>query len=477
MHVYTAAPRVRMMPFMLIAAMACGSDGSTTTGATAPVAATTAAPALVSANDVVATAVGTAVRYDASKGGLAFTDPGARGLTYSIAFSPSSNGLSAIGCDLAGTPSAPGVTIATITATDALGRTATDRFAIVAFAPGLLSPTLPAVSYAYSDSTVPLPAQFSVQGPGGAVLATDNMPTTNRTTDAGATLGRVLFYDPRLSANDKQACASCHIQSLGFGDTATLSRGFTGGLTTRHTTGLANARFYARGRFFWDERAATLEDQVLQPIQNPVEMGMTLDTLVRKLVATTYYRPLFQAAFGSTDVTSDRISRALAQYVRSIVSTGSKFDRAFTGNGPANFAGVFTAQEQQGEALFRSAGCARCHVTNAHVSDGIHNTGLDATITDVGAGNGQFKAPSLRNVALRPAYMHDGRFTSLAQVVEFYDHGVQPNPGLDNRLRGNGGAPLRLNLSTADKAALVAFLNTLTDSTMISAAKFSNPFR
>ena len=472
-----------MIPLMLVAALACGSDSTTVTSTTTPatpvtpVVPVTTAPALLSTNDVIATSVGTPVRYDASKGGLAFSDPAARGLTYSVAFSPTSNGLSAIGCDLAGTPTSPGVTIATITATDALGRTATDRFAIVAFAPGLLSPTLPATSYAYSDSASPLPVQFSGQGPGGSVIATDNTPPNNRTTNAGATLGRVLFHDPRLSANDKEACSSCHIQSLGFGDTAKLSRGFAGGLTARHTGGLTNARFYARGRFFWDERSATLEDQVLQPIQNPVEMGMTLDTLVRKLVATPYYKPLFLAAFGTSDITSDRVSRALAQYVRSLVSTGSRFDRAFVGGGQPNFAGVFTAQEQQGEALFRTAGCARCHATNSQVSDDIHNTGLDATITDVGAGNGRFKAPSLRNIALRPSYMHDGRFTSLAQVIEFYDNGVQNNPGLDGRLRGPGGQPLRLNLSPSDKAALVAFLNTLTDSTMISAAKFSNPFK
>ena len=159
------------------------------------------------------------------------------------------------------------------------------------------------------------------------------------------------------------------------------------------------------------------------------------------------------------------------------MSGTSRFDRAFVGQGPPNFAGVFTAQEQQGEALFRTAGCVRCHATNAQLSDDIHNTGLDATITDVGAGNGRFKAPSLRNVALRAPYMHDGRFTSLAQVVEFYNSQVQNIPGLDNRLRGPGGQPLRLNLSQTGKSALVAFLGTLTDSTMITAAKFSNPFR
>ncbi len=459
---------------LLAAAVACGgaSDASSPTNV---VAATT--PALVIANNVIATTVGVPVFYDASMGGRAFSDPSAKGLTYQIAFASASNGMTSNGCDLSGTPTAPGITTATITATDASGRSATDRFAIVAFAPGLLAPTLPTTLLAYSDRSAPLPAHFALNGPGGPATSTDNTPATNPITDAGATLGRVLFYDTRVSANDREACASCHLQSLAFGDTARLSKGFNGGLTGRHAMGLANARFYQRARFFWDERAATLEDQVLLPIQDATEMGMTLDALVTKLAATTYYKALFQSAFGTTDITSDRVSRALAQYVRSLTSGGAKFDRAFTGGGQPNFAGVFSAQEVQGEALFRTAGCATCHATNAHVSDNIHNTGLDATVTDVGAGGGRFKAPSLRNVALRPRFMHDGRFTSLAQVINFYDNGVQANPNLDNRLRANGGAPLRLNLSQAQKNSLVAFLGTLTDSTLITAAKFSSPFK
>ncbi len=459
---------------LLLPVIACGSDAADSLAITATPAAS--APSVIAANGILATTVGASVLYDASKGGTTFSDPAARGLVYTTIFSPSTNGLSAIGCEIRGTPGAPGVTTVTVTATDTFGRTASDRFAIVVFASGLSAPTLPAVSERYSDATAPLPGHYFAQGQGGAVIATDNMPATNPTTDAGATLGRVLFHDTRMSANDRVSCASCHIQSLGFGDTARFSRGFAGGLTKRHAMGLANARFYQRGRFFWDERAATLEAQVLAPIQDTTEMGMTLDALALKLAGTTYYRPLFQSAFGTTEITSDRIARALAQYTRSLVSGGSKFDRAFTGGGQPNFAGVFTAQEQQGEAIFRTAGCARCHGTSAQVGDDIHNTGLDATVTDVGAGNGRFKVPSLRNVALRAPYMHDGRFATLAQVVEFYNSGVQANPNLDNRLRVPGGAPLRLNLSLGEKAALVAFLGTLTDSTMINAAKFSNPF-
>jgi cytochrome c peroxidase/plastocyanin len=218
------------------------------------------------------------------------------------------------------------------------------------------------------------------------------------------------------------------------------------------------------------------------PIQDGTEMGMSLDDLVVKLRAAAYYAPLFQSAFGTPEITSDRIARALAQFVRSLVSAGSRYDQAYTvtagGGGvvTASFATTLTAQEQSGEALFRTVGCASCHATVAHVSDGVHNIGLDATNPDVGAGDGAFKAPSLRNVAVRPRYMHDGRFTTLEQVVDFFDAGVQPNPSLDARLRAPDGSPRRLGLTAAQRATLVAYLRALTDSAFLTARRFSNPF-
>jgi cytochrome c peroxidase len=424
----------------------------------------------------VGLAVGDAVVYDASKAGAAFSDPLGRGLRYTLTLTGAAGGLRIAGATIVGFPTTPGVAVATLTATDTLGRTAVDRFPIVVFAAGLETPSLPATPLRYADAEVPLPAHFAALVNGATVASTDNAPRTNPISDAGATLGRVLFYDPRLSTSDVTPCSSCHIQSLGFSDALALSVGFAGGHTGRHAPGLANARFYQPGRFFWDERAATLEEQVLGPIQNPVEMGMTLDTLVLKLRATPYYPPLFAAAFGTPEITSDRIARALAQYVRSLVSGGSRYDRAFDATGRANLAGVLTAQEQQGEQLFRSAGCAQCHTTVAQVSDAAHNTGLDAVTLDVGTGHGAVKVPSLRNVAVRPRYMHDGRFTTLEQVVDFYDAGVQPNPDLDARLRGADGRPRRLGLTAVEKAALVAFLRTLTDSTFLADVRFADPF-
>ncbi|HEV3052988.1 MAG TPA: cytochrome c peroxidase [Longimicrobium sp.] len=448
------------------AALACGDDAPLNTPAPG------APPSLVSPNVAVGVTVGQAVHYDATRSGTAFT--GGKNLQYRITFEGSANGLSASDGTVVGQPLAVGVTWATVVATDELGRTASDRFAVVAFTPGLGTPNLPAVPFHYTDGAVPLPAHF--RGGPGAVVGTDNTPADNAITDAGAALGRVLFYDVRLSANDGLSCGGCHSPAIAFSDAPQRSVGFAGGLTARHSPALVNARFYQRGRFFWDERAASLEEQVLRPIQDATEMGVTRENLVAKVAATPYYAPLFQAAFGSPAVTDDRVSRALAQYVRSLVSADSRFDRAFAGGGPPNFAAVFTPQEIEGERLFRTAGCAACHTTVAQVSDAVHNIGLDAVSADTGAGRGAFKAPSLRNAGVRPRYMHDGRFTSLQQVVNFYNAGVQPNPDLDPRLRNPDGSPRRLNLTPAQRAALVAFLHTLTDSTFLSAPRFADPF-
>ncbi|WP_233268500.1 cytochrome-c peroxidase [Cellulophaga sp. L1A9] len=314
----------------------------------------------------------------------------------------------------------------------------------------------------------------------------DNTPNNNTTTDDGATLGRVLFYDKNLSMNNTISCASCHIQENGFSDPNALSIGFDGELTSRNSMGLANARFYANGRFFWDERAATLEAQTLVPIQDLVEMGLTLTELEAKLSQQTYYATLFTNAFGDETITSNRVALALSQFIRSMVSYESKFDEglAQTQDIDDNFPN-FTTSENRGKQLFMSnqTRCFDCHATNVFVGDDARNNGLDATITDLGVGGitgnnnelGEFKVPSLRNIALTGPYMHDGRFETLEEVVEHYNSGVQDNPNLDNRLT-QGNNVRRLNLSEADKQALVDFLNTLTDDTFINDEKYASPF-
>ncbi|HEU0053841.1 MAG TPA: cytochrome c peroxidase, partial [Longimicrobium sp.] len=251
----------------------CG-DGS---GGNGPVTPPTP-PAVLVANGVVSATVGTALSYDATRGGTVFSDPAGGGLTYSVTFTGSANGLQAVGSTISGTPAAPGVVSVTVTATDNKGQTASDQFAIVAFAAGLPTPFLPALSYSYTDAAAPLPAHFLSIIDSLSVIGADNTPASNPITNAGATLGRVLFYDRRLSANDAVSCGSCHVQAFGFGDPRVRSVGFAGALTARHSPALVNARFYRRGRFFWDERAGSLEGQVVGPIQDAGEMGMPLGT-------------------------------------------------------------------------------------------------------------------------------------------------------------------------------------------------------
>lgn len=341
---------------------------------------------------------------------------------------------------------------------------------------------LPASPFNYASPT--LPASFLVR----PITDQDNMPATNPTTDAGATLGRALFYDRRLSANQTISCSSCHQQAHGFSDPRPFSVGFQGGLTGRNSMGLQNARWYQRAHFFWDERANTLEDQVLEPIQNAVEMGMTLPDLVTRLSAEPFYQTLFANAFGTPEVTADRISRALAQFVRSIISTRSKYDMGVA----VNFSN-FTAEENLGRQVFTgqvgNATCTACHGTDNFVpGNTLNNNGLENPYVDKGVGaitgraqdEGRFKVPSLRNIELTAPYMHDGRFATLEDVVEFYNSGIVAHPNLSPPLRVNGEpgqvTPRRLNLTVAQKAALVAFLKTLTDPTIATDEKWSDPF-
>jgi cytochrome c peroxidase len=418
---------------------------------------------------------GAAFSFDAAQDGRTFSDPLGGGLSYALSINGAGRGLTAAGSRISGVPEGTGVVRAVLTATDVRGRSASTGVAVAVFAEGLNAPALPAQPYSYAG--VQLPAHFLAPGPGGGVAAADNTPASNPITNPGAALGRVLFYDRRLSANDAVSCASCHQQSTGFSDPERLSRGFAGGETDRHSMSLANARFYRRGRFFWDERAATLEAQVLQPIQDPVEMGVSLADLVLKLQATSFYAPLFNAAFGSPDITSERVAHALAQFTRSLVSFTSPFDSAFAGAAQPDLARL-APEAAQGARLFAdpAVGCARCHGTHAQIAGDAFNTGLDATITDAGADNGRFKAPSLRNVAVRGRFMHDGRFTTLLEVVEHYDNGVRANPGLDPGLRGPDGQPRRLNLTQPQKDALIAFLEALTDPGFLTDPRFSDPF-
>ncbi|HSH03836.1 MAG TPA: cytochrome c peroxidase [Anaerolineae bacterium] len=327
-------------------------------------------------------------------------------------------------------------------------------------------PELPEESYEYAD--IELPLHLSI--------LYNNIPEDNPITNEGATLGRVLFYDRRLSANNQVACASCHLQAQGFSDPAALSTGFAGGHTRRNSMGLSNNRYFQPNHFFWDTRADSLEELVLLPIEDRIEMGSELERVIVELEMTGFYDLLFMEAFGTAEITEERIAKALAQFVRSIVSYQSKYDEG-VGVGFENF----TPLEAYGLQLFESheLRCNICHTTDTHVLFGARNNGLDMVYEDNGLGEitghptdmGRFKPPSLRNVAVTGPYMHDGRFETLEETLTHYQNGIKEHPSLDEFLPVGG-----FNFDEGEKNALLAYLGTLTDEALLEDPKYSDPF-
>lgn len=321
-------------------------------------------------------------------------------------------------------------------------------------------------------------------------------------TNEGATLGRVLFYDKKLSLNNSVSCATCHHQNKAFTDGEAFSKGFEGLTTERSSMAILNP--VTQNNLFWDSRSKSIHDLSLRPVINHIEMGMeNLDYLEKKLAKEYYYPELFKKAFGSEEINSERISDALSQFIASITSADSKFDKVMRKESE------FSQLEKVGMQIFFSnkAQCSSCHAgSNFSAPDGMDdpygggqgiivfdangianfsegkdlggaaNIGLDVYPKDQGRENGSFKIPSLRNIALTAPYMHDGRFKTLLEVVNHYSDGIKDNKNLDPKFRDVHGNVKRMNLSGAEKSALVAFLNTLTDHSFISDPKYSNPF-
>ena len=329
-------------------------------------------------------------------------------------------------------------------------------------------------------------------------ITKNNTTPGNPVTDRGATLGRVLFHDKRLSRNDTVSCSSCHVQSHAFSDAPVASSGVNG-TTGRHSMRLINARFANEVRFFWDERATTLENQTTQPVKDHVEMGFSgtsgdpaFADLVVKLTAIDEYRVLFAMTYGDAAITETRVQRALAQFVRSIQSFDSKYDigRAQVAGDAVNFPN-FTAQENAGKQLFLNpppppggapagAGCAGCHAPPEF--DIAPNSLNNGVITKIGGGTDltNTRSPSLRDLIgpggqVNGPFMHDGSFVTLAQVINHYNFIPGDNANLDNRLRRPGGVQ-NLNLTQQQKNDLAAFLATLTGSTVYTDEKWSDPF-
>jgi cytochrome c peroxidase len=298
-----------------------------------------------------------------------------------------------------------------------------------------------------------------------------------------ATLGRVLFYDKQLSLHNNLSCGSCHQQQYAFSDNKATSEG-TDGIRGKRNTPIV---FPKSSKLFWDGRANSLNDMVLRPVEEPVEMNQTLERVVTKIRNLDYYKRLFAIAFPAVaQPDTTHIRAAIAEFVKNFGLSNTKFVRADKGQDQ------LTAEENLGKDLFfGKAKCSNCHqlnpnAVNAYYSSGTvhHNIGLDEVYSDNGVGaithndadNGAFMMPILLNIEYTAPYMHDGRFATLEEVIEHYNSKVKNHPNLDRFLKDYNGQPIRLHLTDAEKASLVSFLKTLSDPSLLTDPKFSDPF-
>lgn len=318
-----------------------------------------------------------------------------------------------------------------------------------------------------------------------------------------ATLGRVLFYDKKLSKDGKVACAHCHKQEIAFGDDKAVSLGVFDRVGDRNSIALLSVTSFAdqygtdlngiQGkRFFWDNRAATAPEQSKGSMTNPKEMDMTLEEIANIVAATPYYKPLWVKAFGDQNVDGDRVTQAIGTFVNALGSTNSPFDKALSAATQGGHFDIINAAlpllntaENRGKNIYM-ANCSGCHSTDLntiHVSN--TSNGLDLNPQDPGVGGvtklekdmGTFKIPLLRNIALSAPYMHDGRFQTLEQVVDFYSNGIQAHPNLDPLLRNPDGTPRHFQFTEQEKQDLLAFLHTFTDTKVIYDVRFSDPYK
>jgi len=313
------------------------------------------------------------------------------------------------------------------------------------------------------------------------------IPDDNPTTKEGVYLGQLLFYETKLSANNKLSCANCHQQNMAFTDGKALNEGVDKSLTDRSSMSLANLLWVRN--FFWDGRSPSLEEQAVFPLTNEHEMGQSLNASVAKLRTTVLYPPLFQKAFGTDIISENLMIKAIAQFERTLISADSNYDKFLAGTYNP------TAQEERGMALFmnapnpekmiRGANCEHCHGGPKTFKELFHNNGLDSAATDPGrekftnqsSDRGRFRVPTLRNIALTAPYMHDGRFSSLEEVLDHYNEHIQQSPTLSSFLVNvsNKSGGKKLLLTKSEKMDIISFLHMLTDSAFINNPEFSNP--
>ena len=327
--------------------------------------------------------------------------------------------------------------------------------------------------------------------------------TTGNFNKDMATLGRVLFYDKKLSADETISCASCHKQELAFADDVDLSIGIEDRRTGRNSLALGAVfsfqEYYGSASFgavpfFWDNRASSVQEQSIQTFANENEMGMEMHKVVAAVKELPYYAPLFEMAFGDRNIDEDKVLNAVSTFVNSIGSFNSKYDQALDAsnfqlvgigsNAPDGDLSMLSDQENRGKSLYLN-NCASCHGSVNGVPGKIQaNNGLDMNYEDNGTGDftnssadmGKFKVPTLRNIMVTQPYMHDGRFETIEEVLDHYSSGVQNHPNLDAELK-TGNSPRQMNLTSEQKADLIAFFNTFTDTEFLAAERYSDPFK
>lgn len=333
---------------------------------------------------------------------------------------------------------------------------------------------------ASKEEEIYTPIPYSLEIP---ILFADKLiapiiPADNPLTQEGVALGKKLFFDTILSGDETQSCASCHDPKKSFTDQQQFSNGVNDNLGTRNAMPLFNLAWNFDERFAWDGKEFSLEKQALEPVSNPIEMHGNWENITKKLQNNLEYKDLFLRAFGTSIIDSTLITKAIAQFERTLISGNSKFDKYLRGE--INL----TPEEQNGFDVFmdESKGdCFHCHGSdnNPIWSDNkFHNNGLDNVFVDLGLGkitgdpkdNGKFKSPSIRNLAFTAPYMHDGRFATLEEVINHYSEGLKRSPTIDPLMKkvDEGG----VHLSTQDKSNLKTFLQTLSDYNFINNPTF-----
>lgn len=310
------------------------------------------------------------------------------------------------------------------------------------------------------------------------------VPSNNPMTIEGVDLGRKLFFDERLSANNTQSCGSCHIPSASFSDTVAFSIGIDGIAGTRNSMPIINLGWM--NSLFWDGRATGAENQVFQPVNNPVELHSNWPEVSAKLQSDPLYPALFLQVFGTDVIDSVLVSRAISQFMRTLISANSPFDKYLL-TGSSGWNAVDELMAYEGFTIFMDetkGDCFHCHGDsfNPLWTDNLfHNNGLDATFSDIGRGaitgnsfdNGKFKTPTLRNLVFTAPYMHDGRFNTLQEVINHYSQGLQPSSTIDPLMKhvSTGGS----QMNPGDKNKLLMFLISLSDSSFVTNPAFQDP--